>query len=74
MSLQNNQFRPTLELLESRNLMASNLTVTLSGGILYVQGTQADDYMSVTQSSNRISVYGSTIKVEYHEALRWIVR
>ena len=63
MSLRDNQFRPTLELLEHRSLMASNLQATLSGGYLYVFGGSADDYINLSQSSNRLSVSNTLISV-----------
>src|SRR5687767_4107653 len=60
MSLQNNQFRPTLEFLETRNLMAS-LQASISGGYLYIQGSGGADYIGVNQSGSYVSVYGNTI-------------
>lgn len=63
MCLRDNRFRPTLEHLETRNLLASNLQATLSGGYLYVQGSSSNDHISISQSSGKISVYNTPITV-----------
>lgn len=53
-------FRPTVEPLESRELLANAF---VQSGALIVEGTSGNDYLSVTQSSGRLSVYGSQINV-----------
>jgi hypothetical protein len=60
MRWQNNHYRPTLELLEQRDVPT---TATLSGGYLYVMGTSGSDYITISQSSNRISVSSTAITV-----------
>jgi hypothetical protein len=60
MRWQNNHYRPTLELLEKRELPA---TALLSGGYLYVDSTAAHEYVSVSQANGRISV-GDTLITE----------
>lgn len=63
MPLTNRPYRPTLENLENRDLMASNLTATLANGYLYVQGTSAADFITVTQSGGRVAVKDTLINV-----------
>src|SRR5205807_9693379 len=60
MRWQYNHYRPTLELLEARDLPT---TAVLSGGYLYVQGTAGSDYISLSQSNGRLSVYNTPITV-----------
>src|SRR5947207_2641189 len=49
-------FRPAVETLEDRSLMAAHLTATLAGGVLRIDGTSADDVIAVRENSGRISV------------------
>lgn len=63
MRLPNNQYRPSLENLENRDLMASNLTATLANGYLYVQGTNSADFITVTESGGRVAVKDTQINV-----------
>jgi hypothetical protein len=58
MRLRDNNFRPTLELLEKRDLPA---TAVLSGGYLYVNSTAAHEYVSISQTSGRLSVANTVI-------------
>ncbi len=60
MRWQNNHYRPTLELLERRDLPT---TATLAGGVLTVVGTSGNDYISVAQSDGRIYVHDTAITV-----------
>jgi hypothetical protein len=53
-----NHYRPTLELLEKRDLPA---TAFLSGGYLYVTSTNAHEYVSVSESNGRLSVSNTLI-------------
>ena len=53
-------FRPALESLETR-VVPAVVTATLYGNYLYVQGTNADDYLQVIQSGSRLSVYNAKI-------------
>src|SRR4051812_32986354 len=61
MRLRNDRFRPSLESLETRDLMAGSLQVTLVNGYLYVQGSNANDAISVNQSGGQLSVAGAQI-------------
>jgi hypothetical protein len=63
MSLQPSTYRPTIEPLEDRTLPATTIQASLVSGVLNVQGTDAGDYLRVTQSSGRISVYNTQITV-----------
>jgi uncharacterized protein YkwD len=56
-------FRPEVEGLEERSLMASHLTANLSGGVLRIEGTNQNDQILVRQDNNRISVSYTDIKV-----------
>lgn len=60
MQMNHPTFRPALESLETRVVPAA-VTATLYGNYLYVQGTNSDDYLQVTQSNNRLSVYNAKI-------------
>jgi hypothetical protein len=61
MSLQPS-YRPHLEQLEPRELPAG-ISAYTQGSYLIVDGTAGNDYISVTQSSGRLSVYGTQITV-----------
>ena len=63
LSKQTNRFRPALESLETRTVMASSLQAYLSSGYLYVLGSSAADYISISQSSGKITVRNAQIKV-----------
>ena len=54
--------RLSLEALEDRQLMATNLTATLTGGLLRVEATAGADTVHVRQSDNQISVDGIAIQ------------
>src|SRR5262245_4792359 len=56
-------FRPTFEGLEERALMASTLTASVSGGLLFIEGTEKADTITVRQQNNRLSVDGTLILV-----------
>src|SRR5260370_34711134 len=58
MRWQDNHYRPTLELLEKRDLPA---TALLSGSYLYVSSTSAHEYVNVSQSNGRLSVSNTLI-------------
>jgi uncharacterized protein YkwD len=60
------QFRPTLECLEERTLLAAHLTASLSGGLLRIDGTNHADTIVVREIHNRVSVDGVTINVAGH--------
>lgn len=49
-------FQPTVEGLEDRNLLAAQLTASLSNGLLRIEGTDADDSIVVRQIHDRISI------------------
>lgn len=53
-----NQFRPTMEALEDRQLMTTGLTASLlSNGVLEVQGTYGNDKILLYQKNNEMGVY-----------------
>lgn len=59
MNTHKTSFRPTVETLEDRNLMAAGITASLTAdGILAVTGTEKNDTIVVRQMNNRISVVG----------------
>jgi len=55
--------RPSLEPLETRELPAAGILAYMQGSYLVVNGTAGADYLSVTQSAGRLSVYGTQITV-----------
>ena len=57
------KFRPTLEMLETRNLAAANITAVLSLGVLTVKGTPGLNQIAVSESQNQISVPGAIITI-----------
>ena len=54
-------FRPQVEALEPRNLLAAHITAQLVGSTLLIDGTAGNDYISVTQTAGKVSVYGTSI-------------
>jgi hypothetical protein len=60
MRCHDNHFRPTLELLEKRDLLAS---AHLSGGYLYITSTASHDFISVSEIDGRLSVRNTPIHV-----------
>ena len=56
-------YRPLLEQLESRDLLAAGITASVINNNLIVDGTTGNDYISVTQSAGKLSVYGTHINV-----------
>ena len=55
-------YRPVVESLEKRELLASGLQAYVTGGNLYVLGSAASDDITISQSSNnQISVAGMKI-------------
>src|SRR5436309_2982981 len=52
----NNRARMGIEVLESRDLMASSLTASLSGGLLRIEGTNVADTIHVRQLGAQIQV------------------
>jgi hypothetical protein len=54
-------YRPLVESLEHRELLAAGLQAYVTGGNLYVLGTPASDAITVSQSNNQISVAGVKI-------------
>ena len=56
-------FRPTLECLEDRTLMAAQLTASLSSGLLRINGTDHADTIVVREINHHISVDGVKISV-----------
>lgn len=53
-------YRPTLELLERRDLPT---TAMLSGGYLYITSTTSHNFITVAQNNGRLSVAGTSITV-----------
>src|SRR4051812_7746995 len=60
MRWQDNHYRPTLELLEKRDLPA---TALLSNGYLYVTATGSHEFITVAQNNGRLSVSNTPISV-----------
>jgi len=56
-------YRPLVEPLETRELLAANISATVVNQYLMIEGTPGNDYLSVTQSNGRLSVYGANIMV-----------
>jgi hypothetical protein len=56
-------YRPFVEPLETRDLLAGSIQATVVNQFLIINGTSGNDYLSVTQSNGRLSVYGSQIQV-----------
>ncbi len=52
-------FRPNLEVLECRALLAAGLTVSLDGDVLRITGTEAADVIRVRQINDHITVDGT---------------
>lgn len=52
-----------LESLESRQLMVANLTATLVGDVLQVEGTEAADVIDIRQDAGQLRVVGATVQV-----------
>lgn len=52
-------FRPQVEPLESRNLMAVTAKILFNN--LFIDGSSGNDYINVTQADGRISVYGTQV-------------
>jgi hypothetical protein len=61
MRLLKDQYRPTLEFLEQRELPASSLQASLFSGYLYIQDWTANDTINVAQTNGKISVANTTI-------------
>jgi uncharacterized protein with LGFP repeats len=56
-------FQPSLESLESRELMAANLTASLlPGGVLHIEGTERADQIRVVQTGSELKVEGFSIQ------------
>jgi hypothetical protein len=53
-----------VEGLEARELMAGNLTATLTGGVLRIEGTDRADYITVRDTGGQTSVDGTMIAVD----------
>ena len=51
----------SMETLENRQLMAANITASLSGGVLRVEGTQQNDTIIMRQIGNTVSIDGVRI-------------
>ena len=60
MRWQDTHYRPTLELLEQRDLPAS---AVLSSGYLYITSTTHHEFVTVSQNGGRLSVSGTGITV-----------
>ena len=52
----NNRFQPSLENLETRELLAANISASFADGVLTVKGTSQDDRIYVGQSNGYIQV------------------
>lgn len=61
--LTNTRTRLGVEGLECRDLMAANVTATLAGGLLRVEGTEAADQIRVRVVADQIMVDGFPITV-----------
>ncbi len=59
-------FKPRVEGLEERTLMATHLTATLSNGLLRIDGTDGPDHIVVRQENNRISIDNLSIDAIGH--------
>lgn len=57
-------YRPVVEQLESRELLAAGIHANVVNQNLVIDGSSANDYLSVTQSSGKLSVYGANITVD----------
>jgi hypothetical protein len=53
--------QPRIEQLERRDLLASSLTATLSGGLLRIEGTPAADSIRILQTNDRVAIDGIVI-------------
>src|SRR5262245_61175550 len=62
----NHSSRPCVECLEGRDLPATHLTASLSGGILRIDGTSHADHIVVRQHAGHISVDATVIQVQGH--------
>ncbi len=60
MRCRDTRYRPTLEFLEQRDLPT---TAVLSGGYLYITSTTSHNFITVSQSNDRLSVAGTGIRV-----------
>jgi hypothetical protein len=60
-------YRPYLEQLEDRRLLAASLTANLAAGILTVDGTEAADRINLRQINGRISVDGINVNVGIYQ-------
>lgn len=69
------RFRPTLETLERRDLMAGGLQAMLANGYLYVQDAQAHDFIGVAESAGQVSVSvnGSPVPISTDRGGAWSV-
>lgn len=56
-------YRPFVEPLENRELLTTGIQAYVFNNNLVVDGTAGNDYISVTQASGRLSVYGTQIAV-----------
>jgi Ca2+-binding RTX toxin-like protein len=56
-------YRPRLDVLEGRALLAASLTAHLSGDVLRIEGTEGPDVITVRQINGRIAVDGVGITV-----------
>ncbi len=56
-------YRPLVEPLESRELPAAGITAYVLNNNLVVEGTASNDYLSVSQTDGKLSVYGTQISV-----------
>ncbi len=56
-------FQPTVEALESRDLLAAGVFAYVQNSNLIIEGTAGNDYLRVTQSAAKLSVYGTQIGV-----------
>ncbi len=59
-------FKPCVEGLEERALMAAHLTATLSNGLLRIDGTKGADHIVVREHNYRISIDHVSINVAGH--------
>jgi Ca2+-binding RTX toxin-like protein len=64
MRCKDNLYRPTLEILERRDLPST--TAVLSGGALYVTSTTPHEFLTISQSGGRISVSHTPISIGNH--------
>jgi hypothetical protein len=57
-------YRPAVEPLETRDLLAAGITASVVKNYLIVQGTTGNDYIQVSQAEGKLSVHGTNVSVD----------